>query len=107
MNCPICNKENAYIGFSKIECVNKECIHYSNSYMNEKMQEFFLSKEGKEKMSNTIISHIDSNLSDEDKLEVLKYYDSGAVSMQTLFETFNINYNEEIERMRFEKSINN
>jgi hypothetical protein len=62
MNCPNCNSSNAYLGFMTIKCVNPNCEHYSSSYMNEKAIEFFLSEEGKRKMSQTVVDHISENV---------------------------------------------
>lgn len=29
MDCPVCKKTGAYVGFSQIECVNPDCNHFS------------------------------------------------------------------------------
>lgn len=35
MKCPSCGSDGAYIGFSTTECVNMNCVHYSEKQVNE------------------------------------------------------------------------
>ena len=43
MECPACKDIDAYVGFSSVDCLNPKCVHFKESYLEEKLKE---SKEG-------------------------------------------------------------
>ncbi len=39
MECPACKSEDAYIGLSNVDCINPDCVHFKQSYLEEKLKE--------------------------------------------------------------------
>lgn len=39
MECPSCRDSDAYVGLSSVECLNPDCVHFKETYLEEKLRE--------------------------------------------------------------------
>jgi hypothetical protein len=39
MECPLCKDPDAYVGFSSVDCLNPDCSHFKEPYLNQKLAE--------------------------------------------------------------------
>lgn len=39
MICPSCSYDDAYVGFSSVDCLNPECRHFREEYLEAKLAE--------------------------------------------------------------------
>lgn len=39
MKCPSCQDSHAYVGIHEVECLNSECPHFSEAYLEKQLAE--------------------------------------------------------------------